>query len=308
MKKDYVIIEFNSLEDFLKQMESENNTAPISDITNSNQAEEIIFETNPNNEYPRNHNDNNNNNDDNNENDDNNKDYLNDESRLTTFPDTEKEEIEEQDKEKTMVEELSKIIQQERSISDASLPLSSRNKSLNDKICSYRKSISNSVNYCGKKKKEEFLAEASPAIINPFGRNWHEIENEIKANSIYQNFESYEVKNFIAKANDDLRQELMTMQLIKRFGDIFKAAEIPLKLKPYEILITSPTSGLIEFIPNTISLDALKKKIAPISSLNVFFRQFFVTNFEEAQKNFVESLSAYCIVQHVLNIKDRLAI
>ena len=97
----------------------------------------------------------------------------------------------------------------------------------------------------------------------------------------------------------------MTMQLIKRFHEIFKAAEIPLKLRPYEILITSQNSGLIEFLPNTISIDSLKKKINPNWNLNIFFRSFFGKLFEEAQKNFVESLAAYCLVSYIISIKDR---
>ncbi|MGZ5218511.1 MAG: hypothetical protein ACXWC7_00480, partial [Chitinophagaceae bacterium] len=51
-----------------------------------------------------------------------------------------------------------------------------------------------------------------------------------------------------AKADDDLRQELMAMQMIKKFHEIFSKAEIPLKIRPYEILITSSSSGLIEFM------------------------------------------------------------
>jgi len=279
------------------QMETENKNNKQENInyTENENPKNKLFEPNPNNYI-----------------NDNNNDYLNtdmndnlNQSRLETIPDTyEKDEIDEQLKEKNMVEELSRIIQQEKNSINNLNPLSSRSKNHENKLNSYRKSVMSSNNFSAK-KKEEFLAEASPTIINPFGRNWQEIENEIKQNSIFRNFETYEVKNFIAKANDDLRQELMTMQLIKRFDDIFKTAEIPLKLKPYEILITSPSSGLIEFIPNTISIDALKKKIYPETSLNIFFRNFFVTNFEEAQKNFAESLAAYSIVQHVLNIKDR---
>ena len=100
----------------------------------------------------------------------------------------------------------------------------------------------------------------------------------------------------------------MTMQLIKKFNEVFQKAEIPLKLHPYEILITSSSSGLLEFLTNTNSIDGVKKKLPKKWNLNNFYRNFFKENFEEAQKNFVESLSAYCIVQHVLNIKDRLAI
>jgi len=294
VKKDYVVIEFRSVEDFLMQLGTENNKNPSKTVDlSSNKAEEKVFEAS-NNKY-NNHAEEYINTD------------LNDESQLTILPDFEKEDKEEQDKEKSMEEELSKITQLESYSTYKIPPLSSRNKNLNHKINCYRKSIMNSDNYTAK-KKEEFLAETSPTVVNPFGRNWEEIENEIKEKSAFRNFETYEVKNFIAKADDDLSQELMTMQLIKRFDDIFKNAEIPLKLRPYEIQITSPTSGLIEFIPNSISIDVLKKKIAPDVNLNEFFRRFFLINFEEAQKNFAESLAAYSIAQHILNIKDRYAL
>jgi phosphatidylinositol 4-kinase len=95
------------------------------------------------------------------------------------------------------------------------------------------------------------------------------------------------------------------MQLIKRFADIFTQAEIPLKLRPYEILITSPSSGLIEFLPNTISLDGLKKSLPEKWNLNNFFRNFFSNNFEEAQKNFTESLAAYSLITYMISIRDR---
>lgn len=63
----------------------------------------------------------------------------------------------------------------------------------------------------------------------------------------------------IAKANEDLRQELTAMPLIKKFHGIFLRTEIPLKLSPYEILITSPSSGLLEYLVNTSSIDRGKK-------------------------------------------------
>ena len=94
------------------------------------------------------------------------------------------------------------------------------------------------------------------------------------------------------------------MQLIKCFHDVFTQANIPLKLRPYEILITSSTSGLIEFIPNSISIDSLKKKM-PGHNLNTFYRTYFKKNFEDAQKNFVESLAAYSLLCYIMQIKDR---
>jgi phosphatidylinositol 4-kinase len=111
-----------------------------------------------------------------------------------------------------------------------------------------------------RKNSEISLADFQSEFGEIFGVRWKEITNEIKLKSNYRNFPSLQIKSFIAKANDDLRQESLTMQLIKCFSDIFKKEEIPLKLKTYEIIITSANSGLIEFIPNTLSIDALKKK------------------------------------------------
>jgi len=138
---------------------------------------------------------------------------------------------------------------------------------------------------------------------NPFGEKWLEISQKIKSTSPFRNFPSHEIKSFIAKSDDDLRQESLAMQLIKMMSDIFRKANINLQLTTYEIIITSRTSGLIEFIPDSISIDSLKKKTG--SDLNTFYRNFFLHHFKEAQKNFAESLAAYSLATYILNIKDR---
>lgn len=157
-------------------------------------------------------------------------------------------------------------------------------------------------------KKENILFENNSDninIVNPFGERWSDIENKIKRKSQFKKFDTYQIKSFIIKSNDDLRQELMVMQIIKRFDEIFKSANIPLTLQPYEIIITSATSGIVEFLPNTISIDGLKRQLPPKWNLNTFIRHFFNNNFEEAQKNFARSLAAYSIVCYIMNIKDR---
>ena len=146
-----------------------------------------------------------------------------------------------------------------------------------------------------------------PLNENPFGEKFHLIfEQKIKPKSSFQTFNTYTIKQFIHKTNDDLRQELLIMQLIKKFDEIFKKLKLPLKLRPYEIIITSNNSGLIEFIPNTISIDSLLKFIKPKNyTLCSFFYFFFEENLLEAQKNFIESLAGYSLICYLLSIKDR---
>ena len=156
-----------------------------------------------------------------------------------------------------------------------------------------------------KKNENKQLIKFTPEIIKIFGEKWSDITEKQKKESSHKNFETYTLKTFIAKANDDLRQELLAIQLIRKFDMIFKKAEINLKLFPYEILVTSKNSGLIEFLPNTISIDSLKKKIPIDWNLNTFYRSFYSNNFEEAQKNFCESLAGYSLITYLLDIKDR---
>ena len=152
----------------------------------------------------------------------------------------------------------------------------------------------------------EMLPNITDEIANIFGKPVEKIAEELKEKSQFKNFKTYSIRNFIAKANDDLRQELLAMQMIKLFNEIFKKAQISLKIHPYEILITSSSSGLLEFLSNTSSIDGIKKAMVTNSkNLNLFYRKYFNDDFEEAQKNFVESLAAYSLICYYLQIKDR---
>lgn len=66
-----------------------------------------------------------------------------------------------------------------------------------------------------------------------------------------------------------------------------------------------PNALHIEFLPNTLSLDALKKNVVGFESLSKFYERTFGDEFEEAQKRFIESLAGYSIVCYLLQIKDR---
>ena len=152
----------------------------------------------------------------------------------------------------------------------------------------------------------EILPDITEELKNVFGKPMNIIKKEIQQKSPFKKCKTFKLVNFIAKANDDLRQELLSMQLIKFFDKIFKEEKIPLQLHPYEILITSSNSGVIEFLENTSSIDGIKKKMATSSkNLYLFYKKYFKENLKEAHINFTRSLAAYSLICYYLQIKDR---
>jgi phosphatidylinositol 4-kinase B len=235
--------------------------------------------------------------------------YLNETGERSTVEDKFKSKEEFDLKLKNTLQ-MQSVQDEEFCLLDNNFSQSKMTKSLNDFMNDVKQNKFKDENIAGmsfkqKEKDDLIVIDFNPDVINPFGKKWTEVCQEIREKSPFRKFETYSIKNFIAKANDDLRQELMTMQLIKKFDEIFTKAEINLKIRPYEILITSSSSGLIEFLPNTNSIDGVKKKLPPKWNLNNFYRNFFSDHFEEAQKNFAESLAAYSLLSYFIQIKDR---
>lgn len=50
------------------------------------------------------------------------------------------------------------------------------------------------------------------------------------------------------------------MQLIKIFKDIFDWENTGLYIWPYDIVVTSPSAGFLEFLSDSIPISSLKKK------------------------------------------------
>ncbi|RLN48956.1 hypothetical protein BBJ29_005663 [Phytophthora kernoviae] len=113
---------------------------------------------------------------------------------------------------------------------------------------------------------------------------------------------------FIVKSNDDLRQEVLCQQIIRQLQDIFLSADLPLRLLPYEIIATSASTGMIEYIKNAVSLDALKKRDSYTTLADHFLKTYGQTDsaaYKTAMTNFVRSMAAYSLVCYFLQIKDR---
>ncbi|XP_039016736.1 phosphatidylinositol 4-kinase beta 1-like isoform X3 [Hibiscus syriacus] len=140
------------------------------------------------------------------------------------------------------------------------------------------------------------------------GELWEVKKERIRKASIYGKLPGWDLRSVIVKSGDDCRQEHLAVQLISHFYDIFQEAGLPLWLRPYEVLVTSSYTALIETIPDTASLHSIKSRYLNLSSLREFFAAKYQENspsFKLAQRNFVESMAGYSLLCYLLQVKDR---
>ncbi|XP_073115637.1 phosphatidylinositol 4-kinase beta 1 isoform X1 [Elaeis guineensis] len=140
------------------------------------------------------------------------------------------------------------------------------------------------------------------------GELWEVKKERIRRSSVYGKLPGWDLCSMIVKSGDDCRQEHLAVQLVSHFYDIYQEAGLPLWLRPYEVLVTSSYTALIETIPDTASIHSIKSRFPNISSL----RDYFIAKYEEnspnfkiAQRNFVESMAGYSILCYLLQVKDR---
>ncbi|CAL8144049.1 unnamed protein product [Orchesella dallaii] len=132
-------------------------------------------------------------------------------------------------------------------------------------------------------------------------------EERIKNSSPYGQLVGWKLLPCIVKCGDDLRQELLAYQLLSLLKDIWEEERVPLWVRPCRIFVLSSDSGMIEPAVNTVSLHQIKKH-SKMSLLEYFLQEFGSEKSEgflTAQKNFVESCAAYCLICYLIQVKDR---
>ncbi|CAI5715848.1 unnamed protein product [Peronospora destructor] len=141
-----------------------------------------------------------------------------------------------------------------------------------------------------------------------FGESWEERKARIQSESPMGKLPGWNLFSVIIKTNDDLRQEVFTMQLIHKLKSIFEFEAPYLWLRTYRIVATGANIGLLETITDACSLDHLKKTF-PGGNLSEYFRSVYgdpsSPEFLATQRRFIESMAAYSIVSYVLLLKDR---
>lgn len=136
---------------------------------------------------------------------------------------------------------------------------------------------------------------------------WDQKEARIRESSPYGHLQGWRLVPAIVKCGDDLRQEVMVHQVMVNLKNIWEKENVPLWLRPYKIMVTSADNGIIEPILNSISLHQVKKH-SKMSLYEYFLKEYGPPTSETflvAQRNFVQSCAAYCIVSYLMQVKDR---
>ncbi|KAG1713245.1 hypothetical protein DVH05_000965 [Phytophthora capsici] len=161
--------------------------------------------------------------------------------------------------------------------------------------------------------------ERKQRIENTFGELTFTKAGRLLESIECANPERWRLSGLMSKSYDDLRQEVLVMQLISYFQHIFEVEKLPLRLHPYRILSTGSSTGLIEVVCNAMSLDGIKKTPG-FKNLRNHFELMYggptgnpegdsagegAELLRQAKLNFIHSLAAYSIVCYILAIKDR---
>eukprot|EP00455_Lapot_gusevi_P034995 TRINITY_DN3870_c0_g1_i8.p1 TRINITY_DN3870_c0_g1~~TRINITY_DN3870_c0_g1_i8.p1 ORF type:complete len:392 (+),score=162.44 TRINITY_DN3870_c0_g1_i8:366-1541(+) len=123
----------------------------------------------------------------------------------------------------------------------------------------------------------------------------------------------------IFKSGDDLRQDILTLQLLRLMDKVWLSEGLDLRLKPYSVIATgvNPENegvGMIEIVLNSDTISNIQIKYGGgalgalrLSPLHDFIREknSDETRYQEAVENFCRSVAGYCVATFVLGIGDR---
>jgi len=157
------------------------------------------------------------------------------------------------------------------------------------------------------KSKSGFKRDPEDPSAAVLKEPWQDKVDRIREASPYGDLDGWRLMAVIVKCGDDLRQELLAYQYLSLLHRVWTEERVPLYVRPYKISVISNDCGFIEPVLNTVSLHQIKKN-SKMSLLEYFLQEFGQLNSEEfltAQRNFVKSCAAYCIVSYLLQVKDR---
>ena len=115
------------------------------------------------------------------------------------------------------------------------------------------------------------------------------------------------------KCGDDLRMDMVTLQLFQAMQSIWFENNLKVKMSLYKVLCTGYMQGMLEMVTNSETLanihvqegGAIKQLFSIGSILNWIDKNCKSVSLTEAKENFLVSNVAYCLATFVLGVGDR---
>lgn len=119
----------------------------------------------------------------------------------------------------------------------------------------------------------------------------------------------------IFKNGDDLRQDMLTLQVIKIMDAIWRKESLDLRMSPYSCLQTANQKGLIEVVKEARTVMNLQRTLGPRAAYQIDPRALYkwfedkhgigTERYNRVMENFKNSCAGYCVATFVLGIGDR---
>lgn len=123
-----------------------------------------------------------------------------------------------------------------------------------------------------------------------------------------------EMVGIIFKNGDDLRQDMLTLQMIHLMENLWKKEGLDLRMIPYGCLSTGNKMGLIEVVKNSDTIANIQRNNSNSAATAAFNKDALLNwlksknpgdKLEQAIEEFTLSCAGYCVATYVLGIGDR---
>ena len=117
----------------------------------------------------------------------------------------------------------------------------------------------------------------------------------------------------IFKVGDDMRQDMLTIQLIRVMDSIWLENGLDLRMKTYRVTATHDQVGMVEFVTRSKTTKEIQKEYGGAlgafkkEPLKEFLSQYNTDedSFMRSVDNFIRSCAGYCVATYILGIGDR---